>query len=150
MRPEEGGTLRSPGATSPSLPPCAANQDRELILRIALRYEFARRIPRISAILTRSASDLVPIFFIMCPRCIFTVISAMPISAASVCSESGSDQRQHLPLPGCQGLEKSPRVRDNLLIFAPDRARSPLLWPPAFLAGRRAYSRNRPLQPSWP
>jgi hypothetical protein len=43
---------------------------------------FARRIPRISVILTKSASDLVPIFFMMCPRCIFTVISAMPISAA--------------------------------------------------------------------
>jgi hypothetical protein len=33
-------------------------------------------------IFTKSASDLVPIFLMMCPRCIFTVISAMPISAA--------------------------------------------------------------------
>src|SRR3977135_3678551 len=45
-------------------------------------YGFVRRTPRIPAILTKSANDLAPIFFIRCPRWLFTVISARPISAA--------------------------------------------------------------------
>jgi hypothetical protein len=41
-----------------------------------------RRIPSVSAFLTRSANDRAPIFFMICPRWIFTVISASPSSAA--------------------------------------------------------------------
>jgi hypothetical protein len=40
----------------------------EIILRFACAYGCARRIPRTSAILTRSAKDLAPIFFIVWPR----------------------------------------------------------------------------------
>jgi hypothetical protein len=39
--------------------------------------------PRISAILTRSATDFAPIFLMACPRCIFTVGSASPVFAAT-------------------------------------------------------------------
>src|ERR1700730_6296155 len=39
------------------------------------RYGFSRLTPSFSAILTKSANDLVPIFFMIRPRCIFTVIS---------------------------------------------------------------------------
>src|SRR5882672_8952556 len=46
-------------------------------------YDLLRRTPRISAFLTKSANDLAPIFFMMCPRWIFTVISASPSSAAT-------------------------------------------------------------------
>src|SRR4029077_17719554 len=52
----------------------------EIILRFVC-YGLLWRTPSISAILTKSASDLALIFLMMCPRCIFTVISAMPISA---------------------------------------------------------------------
>src|SRR5215208_1107613 len=43
----------------------------------------ARCTPSACAIFTSSASDFAAIFRMMLPRCIFTVISAMPISAAT-------------------------------------------------------------------
>src|SRR5687767_1074244 len=42
----------------------------------------ARRMSSVWAILTRSARDFAAIFLMICPRCIFTVISAIPILAA--------------------------------------------------------------------
>src|SRR3981081_262605 len=73
---------------------CVTNQDGKIILRFAgreriairpktiPRYDAACRIPSVWAILTRSANDFAAIFFIICPRWIFTVISATPILAA--------------------------------------------------------------------
>ena len=47
-------------------------------------YEFERSIPSVPAILTKSATDRASIFFIMCPRWIFTVIS-LTFSFAAIC-----------------------------------------------------------------
>jgi hypothetical protein len=58
-----------------------SRQCRKSHTYVCRRYNFVRRTPRISAILTKSVNDLAPIF-LRCPRCIFTVISARPISAA--------------------------------------------------------------------
>ena len=57
-------------------------------------------------ILTKSASDLVPIFFMTRPRWIFTVISAMPSSAA-IClfMSPAATKSQNVPLARRQGLE---------------------------------------------
>jgi hypothetical protein len=46
--------------------------------------------------LTRSVNDRVAIFFIMCPRCIFTVISTMPLfNRYLFVHESADDQPTH-------------------------------------------------------
>src|SRR5882762_4604877 len=59
---------------------CVANQGRKIILRFAGRGWIAyccgaaRCISSVWAIFTRSARDFAAIFFMMFPRCIFTVI----------------------------------------------------------------------------